>query len=102
MSLRARSGQTFPLWPMSMWLQAGRHNGVTTHFEACAPLIWSECFDQLFHDPLAGLWLLKLNDKASSNHSVIEELHNVLRTTSSPCRSDRHPFDAGEAGIGHQ
>jgi len=66
-----------------MWLEAGHRNGMTIHFEPGAPLIWSKRFDQLFHDPFADLRFLKLNDKAQSNHSMVEELHNVLRTRDS-------------------
>src|SRR6516164_2340271 len=46
-------------------------------------------FDKFFHNPLANVRFLELDNERGSNCSVIEQFHNVFSTVGSPCRSNR-------------
>src|SRR6516225_7775260 len=72
-----------------MWLHACRHNGLAIYRELRTPLIGSERFDEFFHNPLANIRFLELDNERGSNCSVIEQFHNVFSTVGSPCRSNR-------------
>src|SRR5262245_14198371 len=85
-----------------LWLQPCRQNGLAGHFEPRPGLIRAKRFDQFFHNPLADLLFLELDNERHSNRSAVDKFHNVFGTTRPPCRNDRHPLKTGEACITHQ
>src|SRR5262245_15783111 len=85
-----------------LWLQPCRQNRPAGHFEPRTLLIRTKRFDQFFHNPLADLLFLELDNERHSNRSTIDKFHNVFGTTRPPCRNDRHPLKTGEACITHQ
>src|SRR6516164_6317392 len=84
-----------------MWLHACRHNGLAIYRELRTPLIRSERFDEFFHNPLANIRFLELDNERGSNCSTIEQFYNVFSTVGSPCRSNRLPLDVCESGVAH-